>query len=142
MSKLIINEQLEIPFDEFTISAVRSQGPGGQNVNKVNSKVILQWDVSASPSLPEDVRTRLLTNDAGGRRTGVITVSSQRSRHRRINQDDCLRKLRVMILDALRVPKTRKATRPTLGSERRRRRDKEMMSSRKKQRQSPKLDNS
>ena len=53
MSKLIINATIQIPFDEFIFTAVRSQGPGGQNVNKVNSKVLLQWRFEASTSLPD-----------------------------------------------------------------------------------------
>ncbi|MCA9149783.1 MAG: aminoacyl-tRNA hydrolase [Planctomycetales bacterium] len=140
MSKLIINERIEIPFDEFSLTAVRSQGPGGQNVNKVNSKVILQWNVADSATMPVDVKARFKEMFASRITSGTITLSSQRSRHRRINQDDCLQKLRVMILDAARPPKERKATKPTRGSQVRRRRAKEMIAARKKQRQPPKLD--
>jgi len=143
MSTLFINEAIKIPFDEFTFTAVRSQGPGGQNVNKVNSKVVLQWSPTTSPSLPEPVRQRLLVQaEAALTKSGLIIISSQRSRHRHINREDCLHKLRVMILDAAYVPKRRKATRPTMGSQVRRRRDKELTSSKKKERRGPKLDNS
>jgi ribosome-associated protein len=142
MSKLIINAAIQIPFREFTFRAVRSQGPGGQNVNKVNSKVVLQWNAAASPSLPDAVRQRLLQRaDASISKSGTITLTSQRSRQRPVNREDCLEKLRVMILDAARVPRKRKATQPTPGSKRRRLRDKELTSFKKTQRQSPKLDN-
>ena len=63
MSKLVINETLQIPLDEFEFTAVRSRGPGGQNVNKVNSKVVLQWNLEASPSLPDALRGRLRRSD-------------------------------------------------------------------------------
>jgi ribosome-associated protein len=141
MSTLIINESIQIPFDEFAITFVRSQGPGGQNVNKVSSKVVLQWSVATSKSLPEPVRQRLRECARGYiSKTGLLTVTSQRSRHRQINREDCLKKLRVLILDAARPPKPRRRTKPTRASLQRRRRNKEMTSIKKKQRSAPNLD--
>ena len=59
MSNLIINDHIQIPFDELHMSSSRSGGPGGQNVNKVNTKVTLHWNVADSTALPDDVRQRL-----------------------------------------------------------------------------------
>lgn len=141
MSNLIINERIEIPAEELEISNVRSAGPGGQNVNKVNTKVVLRWNVYASDCIPPDVKQRLLSivgNQVS--KEGWLTVTSQRHRTRHRNHADCLHKLRVMILDAAKTPKRRKATRPTLASQLRRRRNKQKKSDKKKLRQLPKFD--
>ena len=141
MSKLIINKSIQIPYDEFEFSAVRSQGPGGQNVNKVSSKVVLRWAFGRSPSLPEEVRQRLREQ---ARRfvsqTDDLTVTSQRSRHQAINREDCLRKLRLIVLNAATPPIPRKPTKPTRASVQRRRRDKSLTSLKKRQRLPPKLE--
>jgi ribosome-associated protein len=95
---LIVNPQLRIPLDEFRFSFARSSGPGGQNVNKVNSKAVLHWPLLASPSLPEDVRARLLAKHR--RRltaAGELLLASQRFRDAGRNVSDCLEKLRAML---------------------------------------------
>jgi ribosome-associated protein len=139
MSKLIINKSIQIPYDEFEFSAVRSQGPGGQNVNKVSSKVVLRWAFGRSPHLPEGVRERLRMR---ARRfvsqADELTITSQRSRHQAINREDCLRKLRLIVLDAATPPVPRKPTKPTRASVQRRRRDKALTSLKKQQRLPPK----
>ena len=141
MSKLVINESLQIPVHEFKFTAVRSQGPGGQNVNKVNTKVMLQWNFETSRSLTVAQRNRLRQRARGNiSKEGVLTVMSQSSRHQHFNRAECLRKLRVTILDAMKLPKVRKSTKPTKGSVQRRRRDKEMASIKKKRRAYPNLD--
>jgi ribosome-associated protein len=110
-------------------------------VNKVSSKVQLQWPFEASTVLPEAVRERLRERARGYiTKSGQLIVTSQRSRHRQINREDCLRKLRVLILDATRRPKPRKPTKPTRASVRRRRHDKQMSSLKKRQRSAPKLE--
>lgn len=142
MSKLVINERIQIPFDEFQWSAVRSQGPGGQNVNKVNSKVLLQWNLEHSPSLPDFVRERfkrLFANSIN--KLGYVTVASQTSREQERNRKACLDKLRVMILDACKIPKPRKPTKPTRASRQRRHRAKQLVAQKKQRRQPPKHDN-
>jgi ribosome-associated protein len=109
---LRINSQLEISRREFSFSFVRSSGPGGQNVNKVASKAVLRWSPASSASLPEDVRSRLLSQCA--RRLtdrGELVLSSQRYRDQAKNIDDCLAKLRVLVLAAAVAPKKRKKTR-------------------------------
>jgi len=118
---LRIDDRLSIPLDEFTREFSRSGGPGGQNVNKVNSKVMLRWLPGLSPSLSEPVRARFL-QIVGPRLTtaGELLITSQATRDQARNLDDCLEKLRALLLLAVRPPKTRRATRPTLASKRRR----------------------
>lgn len=135
---LIVNEQISIPRDEFRIDFARSGGPGGQNVNKVESKAILRWDPSASPSLPADVRDRLLASLAG-RLTGegALVVTSQRTRDQGRNLEDCLEKVRRLVLAAAAPPKVRRATRPTRAARLRRAADKAHRSAIKRQRRDP-----
>ncbi len=118
---LIVTPQIQIPFAELEITFVRSSGPGGQNVNKVNSKAILRWPVRSSNRLPEAVRQRFLQK-YGHRLTseGELLLTSQRFRDAPRNSRDCLAKLRAMLLDVAHPPKRRRATRPTRGSVERR----------------------
>ena len=120
-SLLVVTDTLAIPRAEFRFEFARSGGPGGQNVNKVNSKAVLRWVPGASPSLPPAVRDRLLRS-AGSRLTkdGELLVSSQLTRDQGRNIEDCLDKLRLLVLAAARPPKARRASRPTLASKRRR----------------------
>lgn len=118
---LVVNEAIQIPDDEFRWTFVRSGGPGGQNVNKVASRAVLRWNVAASPSLPEDVRSRFrsqqhrrITSD------GDLILSCQRSRDQGRNIDECLTKLRDLLRLAATPPRPRKPTRPTRGSKQRR----------------------
>ncbi len=122
---LLVNSRIQIPLAEFEISYARSSGPGGQNVNKVNSKATLRWPLLRSASLPDDVRQRFLARHH--RRVtveGDLVVSSQRYRDAGRNASDCLEKLRQMLVEAAQPPKRRKPTRPTRGSVRRRLDDK------------------
>ena len=93
---------------------MRSSGPGGQNVNKVNSKAVLRWNVAASPSLPADVRERFLAIHRS-RLTGEgeLIVTSQRYRDQGRNVADALEKLRAMLDRGRRRPKTRRPTKPS-----------------------------
>jgi ribosome-associated protein len=112
---------LEIPAHELEFSFSRSSGPGGQNVNKVNSKALLRWKPSENRSLPEAVRQRFLAR-YGSRLTkeGELLLTSEESRNQKTNQEICLTKLKRMIQEVARPPKVRKPTKPTKGSERRR----------------------
>ena len=141
MSKLIINESISIPLEELLFTATRSSGPGGQHVNKTNSKVQLQWNVATTKAINEDVKNRFVRS-AGSLvgKNGLLTLSSQSSRHQLANRRDCIERLRVMILDATKAPKRRKPTRPTLSSQRRKRQAKEMLARKKKLRRPPNID--
>lgn len=118
---LTINEQLSIPEGEFDWSFARSGGPGGQNVNKVASKAVLRWNVVASPSLPEEVKARFLALNRKRITTeGDVLITGQKFRDQDKNRHECLEKLQKMIVEALFVPKQRRATKPTKASKRRR----------------------
>ena len=110
---LRITEDIDIPEAEIEMTAIRSQGPGGQNVNKVASAIHLRFDIIASSVLPEEVKARLLTTrDRRISADGVINIKAQRSRSQDQNRSDALRRLADMIEAALVEPKTRKKTRP------------------------------
>lgn len=138
---LTVTADLRIPLREFDFTFARSSGPGGQNVNKVNSKALLRWSVVRSPSLPESVRRRLLTKQQ--RRItaeGELLISSQRFRDAGRNAADCLEKLRAIIAEVAQPVRPRKATRPTRSSVRRRIEGKRQHSQMKRQRAGPRSD--
>jgi ribosome-associated protein len=121
MASIRITPQIRIDEDELVFVFSRASGPGGQNVNKVETAVQLRFDVSASPSLDDYVKTRL-ARLAGSRLTndGVLIIAAQRFRSQERNRQDALEKLVELIAKAAERPKKRVATRPTLASEKRR----------------------
>jgi ribosome-associated protein len=122
---LAVTDTISIPLAELEWSYVRASGPGGQNVNKVASKAVLRWNVSATLSLPDAVKERLQRQLASRlTTTGDLIVTSQRYRDQDKNRTDCLDKLAALVHAATIVPKTRTATKPSKSSQRRRVADK------------------
>jgi ribosome-associated protein len=132
-----ITPDLAIDESEIQQEFVRASGPGGQHVNRVATAVQLRFDVANSPSLPQDVRARLVQL-AGKRMTkeGVLLVESQRFRTQEQNRQDALERLIGLIRQATKKPKRRRKTRPTRASKERRLEKKRRQSEKKRLRRS------
>ena len=117
---LVISNNVCIPDDEIDLSAIRAQGAGGQNVNKVSSAIHLRFDINAS-SLPEYYKQRLLNlKDKRLTKEGVLVIKAQKYRTQEKNRADALERLQALIQTVSKAPKTRRATKPTKGSKNRR----------------------
>jgi ribosome-associated protein len=105
--------KIRIPFSEFTMSYARSSGSGGQNVNKVNSKVTLTWNLNQSPSCPEEVKERFRKKFKQYLlESGEIQITCQESRSQKVNLDSCIEKIHRMVEEVRLAPKIRRPTKP------------------------------
>lgn len=110
---LKVSTRIQIPDHEIDISAIRAQGPGGQNVNKLATGIHLRFDIRAS-SLPELYKARLLAlNDQRLTKEGVLVIKAQRRRTQEGNRDDALERLRELIQSVMAPHKRRIATKPS-----------------------------
>ena len=134
---LIISEQVSLNDDEIEISAIRSQGAGGQNVNKVSSAIHLRFDIEAS-SLGADIKRRLLQlNDQRITTDGVLVIKAQNHRTQEKNRSEALSRLRDLIRSVLKPPRRRIPTKPGPAAKQRRIDSKKKRGSLKKLRSDP-----
>lgn len=117
---LQISNKIIIPDSELEISAIRSQGAGGQNVNKVATAIHLRFDIEAS-SLPAFYKQQLLKlNDRRITQEGVVVIKAQEHRSQEKNREEALQRLKQLILSAVVLPQIRKPTKPTRNSQKKR----------------------
>lgn len=126
---LVINDQLTLPEQELEITASRSSGPGGQHVNKTDTRIQVRWNVPESAVLTDNQR-RLLTRNLSTRLTeaGDLLVVCDTHRSQRRNRDEARQRLAALVREALIPPKPRKKTRPSRASRERRLQDKKQRS--------------
>jgi ribosome-associated protein len=138
MDPLRVNSNLTIPASELEFSAARSGGPGGQNVNKVNTKVTLRWNLYESRALSFEMRNRLISRLSNKLTViGELVISTEETRSQERNLELGLEKLREILVQALHIPKKRRATKPSLGAKERRIKAKTQRSQTKKMRGRP-----
>jgi len=114
---IIISREISIDEKEIDVDFIRSSGPGGQNINKVSTAVQLRFNLTQSPSLPEDVKMRLA--DLAGTRLsekGEIIIEAKRFRTQSKNREDAIRRLIALITQAAQKPKVRKKTKPSVSA--------------------------
>ena len=135
---LVVNRHVVLPEDELEVEAARSGGPGGQNVNKVASKVILRFRPSDSRALSAEQKARLAERLAHRlTRAGELVLHASNHRQRSRNLEDARSRLAALLAEALRSPTPRKATRPSRSSARRRLDSKRRRGTAKRQRRVP-----
>ncbi len=139
MSTFDINPSIRIPWSELQFSYSRSSGPGGQHVNKTNTKATLKWDVQQTEALPPSVKQRFEKHwGARINKEGVLVISSEESREQRSNMEACLAKLKQMLTISAKRPKVRVPTKPSRSAVKRSQEKKRQRSDRKSQRRQSK----
>jgi len=133
-----VSDAITIEDDEIHLDFIRASGPGGQNVNKVSTAVQLRFDIRHSPSIPDNIRSRLIK--LGGRRVtddGVLIITARRHRTQRANREEAIERLVALVRRAADKPKPRKKTRPSKASKQQRLEDKKRRAKVKETRRSP-----
>ena len=137
MDDIIVSDGIRLPLSQLSFEFSRSSGPGGQNVNKVNSKVQLRWHAGSS-GLPEELLSRLASRNHKRINTdGELLIMSQRFRDQIKNRADCVEKLRLLLVEAAKPPTIRKKTKTPRRVKESRLRDKKARSATKTQRRRP-----
>lgn len=137
---LRIDHNIQIPLSQLQFTFARSGGPGGQNVNKVNSKAVLHWDVVNCEELPGPVKQRFLDRYKNRiSKEGLLVMHSQRYRDQARNVEDCQQRLRIMVLEIVAPPVNRRPTKPSRGAKQRRLQGKKETSQKKQNRQRPNM---
>ncbi len=138
MQDLYVNHRLTIPASELQVQYSRSSGPGGQNVNKVSSRVTLRWQVQDQPLLPPAWQSRLLARHGNKvTREGQLVLHSDRYRDQIRNLNDCRARLLQILQECAVAPVPRIATKPTISSKRRRVEGKRRLAQKKEGRRDP-----
>ena len=125
---------IKIPYSEFSFTFSRSSGAGGQNVNKLNTRVTLSWDIKSSPSCYNSIKERFYQKYKRFIFDDKVVIHSQKHRSQPQNIDDCITKLHELLKDVQYAPKHRKSTKPTRSSIRKRLDSKKKNSNKKRMR--------